>query len=68
MNINLIYLPIKTNQIEGIWSHFFCSPSLYKPKQQFGHSCAFADLKIWNELPDDVFSAFSILSLFKKLK
>ena len=43
-------------------------PSVHKSTRHFGFSFAYDAPKVWNELPDDIRSATSLLSFRKKLK
>ena len=42
-------------------------PSVHKSTKQFGFSFAYSAHKVWDELPDDIYSATSLLSFRKKL-
>ena len=43
-------------------------PSVQKTTEQFGFSFAYDVPKEWNDLPDDIYSATSLLSFQKGLK
>ena len=59
----------RLSQSDGIILHVpQYQPSIYKSTKQFGLSFAYDAPKIWNEFPDDVRSATSIVSFRKKLK
>ena len=57
----------RLSQSDGIILHVpQYQPSIYKSTKQFGLSFAYDAPKIWNELPDDVRSATSILLPLEK--
>ena len=59
----------RKSQDDGVFlevPHF--APSVYKSPKHFGLSFAYNAPKIWNDLPDDVWSATSLHSFRKKLK
>ena len=61
-----MYLGVVRQMMKFLWCQF--NPFVHKSTKQYGYSFAYDPLKVWNELPDDICSATSLLSFTQKLK